>query len=255
LLGTPPSPPLTVISIAEVILASTVVALVATFIPAARGARTSTIRALNDPARPPKRHPRLIAISARLPVPLLLGLRLMSRRPRRTLLTSASLAIAVTMIVAAVTLQHQVDLREQANSQRGLFISSAIGGRVTHVVWTLGAVLVVLAALNAIFTTWATVIDAQRPTALARALGATPRQVSTGLTAAQLLPSLVAACIAIPAGLSLFQLAGGHVAQAKPSILLLLAVVPCTLVAVAVLTYIPASAGARRPVGDVLRSE
>jgi hypothetical protein len=40
--------------------------------------------------------------------------------------------------------------------------------------------MVVLAAINAIFITQATVLDAQRPSALARALGATPRQVSAG---------------------------------------------------------------------------
>jgi hypothetical protein len=67
-----------------------------------------------------------------------------------------------------------------------------------------------LLAANAIFTTWATVIDAQRPTALARALGATPRQVSAGLTTAQLVAALVAACIGIPAGLGLYQIAGGR---------------------------------------------
>jgi putative ABC transport system permease protein len=255
LLGTPPSPPLQLISSAEVLLAAMLVAIAATLIPAARGARTSTIRALTDPARPPKRHPRLIAISARLPVPLLLGLRLVSRRVRRTVLTSASLAIAVAMIVAALTLQHQADLNEQANDQAGLFISSAIGGRITHVVWILGAVLVVLAGLNAIFTTWANVLDAQRPTALARALGATPRQVSIALTAPQMLAAFVAVCIGIPAGLALFQLAGGHLAQARPSLLLLLPILPATLAAVALLTFIPARAGAQRSVADALRSE
>jgi putative ABC transport system permease protein len=116
-------------------------------------------------------------------------------------------------------------------------------------------VLVVLAGITAIFTTWATVIDVQRPTALTRALGATPRQVSAGLTTSQLLAGVVAACIGIPAGLGLYQLAGGSVAKASPSIPLLVAVVPCTLFAVALFTFVPARAGARRSVADVLRSE
>jgi putative ABC transport system permease protein len=133
--------------------------------------------------------------------------------------------------------------------------SSAIGGRVNHVVFILGAVLIVLAAMSAILTTWATVIDAERSTALARALGATPRQITSGLTATQLLAGLVAACLGIPAGLSVYQLAGGKVAQANPPLLVLLAVIPCTLAAVAALTSIPARVGANRPVADVLRSE
>ena len=126
---------------------------------------------------------------------------------------------------------------------------------MTHLVWILGAVLVVLAGLNVIFTTWATVIDAERPTALARALGATPRQVSGALTASQLLPALIAACIGIPAGLALYELAGGQLANANPSILLLLSVLPCTLIAVALFTYVPARAAARRSVARALRSE
>lgn len=49
--------------------------------------------------------------------------------------------------------------------------------------------------------------------------------------------------------------AGGHVHQAIPPALTLLAVIPGTLIVVAVLTAIPARIGARRPVADVLRSE
>jgi putative ABC transport system permease protein len=131
------------------------------------------------------------------------------------------------MVVAAITLQQEVDVREQGHNAialTGLLNSNSVGGRATHVVWILGAVLVVLAGITVIFTTWATVIDAQRPTALARALGATPRQVSAGLTTAQLLAGVVAACIGIPAGLGLYQLAGGSVAKANPSIVLLIAV-------------------------------
>src|SRR5439155_1346203 len=47
------------------------VAAVATAVPAVRGARSSTVSALADAARLPRRTGWLIAISARLPVPLL----------------------------------------------------------------------------------------------------------------------------------------------------------------------------------------
>jgi putative ABC transport system permease protein len=122
-------------------------------------------------------------------------------------------------------------------------------------VFVLAAVLVVLAAINGIFTTSALVIDAERSTALARALGATPRQITAALAAAQLLPGLVAVCIGIPAGLGLFQLAGGHVAKGGLPVASLVAVVPATLALVAVLTAIPARLGARRSVAEILRAE
>jgi putative ABC transport system permease protein len=254
LLGTPGTPPLTAASIALMIAAAAAVAAAATSLPAIRGARTSTVRALNDPARAPRRRPGLIEISAGLPVPLLLGLRLIGRRPRRTALTAASLAIAVTMIVAAITLQHNVEVKDQPRSPTAFLVTASIGGRVTHLVFVLSAILMILAAVNAIFTTWATVIDVQRPTALARALGATPQQITAGLTSAQLLPALAAACIGIPAGLALYSLAARG-ASASPPILSLLAVIPGTLIVVAALTAIPARIGAHRPVAEVLRSE
>jgi putative ABC transport system permease protein len=153
---------------------------------------------------------------------MLLGLRLVGRRTRRTILTTASLTIAVTMVVAALTLAHQVAVHDQSQPSIGLTLSSSVGDRVTHVVIVLAAVLVVLAAINGIFTTWALVIDAQRSTALARALGATPRQIIAALTTAQLLPALVAALIGIPAGVALFGLAGGNVADAGLPVLWLL---------------------------------
>jgi putative ABC transport system permease protein len=225
LLGSPASPSLTLVSVALVACLAVAVAAAATIAPAIRGARTSTIRALGDPARPPRRRPWLIALSARFPVPLLLALRLLGRRPRRAVLAAASLAIAVAMVIATLALQHNVDLHNVQAAHPGLLPGASSAARVSHVVYTLSAILVVLAAINAIVTTWATVIDAQRPTALARALGATPTQISAGLAGAQLLGAVPAICLGIPAGFGLYDLAGGNADTATPPILWLLAVI------------------------------
>jgi ABC-type antimicrobial peptide transport system permease subunit len=255
LLGAAPAPSVTLASIALVIVA-TVVAAAATLAPALRGARTSTIRALHEPAHPPRRRPLVISLSAALPVPLLLGLRLVARRTRRTVLTAASLMMAVTMVVAALTVQRDLEVTNQGHVPIiGVFTNSAIVQSANHVLLVLSVILVTLAAISAIFTAWATVIDAQTATALARALGATPRQISAGLTTAQLLPGLIAGCVGIPAGLLLYQLAGGNLNEAQPPLLWLLAVIPATLMAVAAVTAIPAQIGARRPVAEVLRTD
>jgi putative ABC transport system permease protein len=50
---------------------------------------------------------------------------------------------------------------------------------------------------------WTTALDARRPAALARALGATPAQVTTGLSVAQLLPALAGALLGIPGGIGI----------------------------------------------------
>lgn len=256
LLGAAPAPSLTLGSIALVVAVAAAIAAIATLAPALRGARTSTIRALNDSAHRPRRRPLVISLSAALPVPLLLGLRLVARRPRRTVLTAASLMIAVTMVVAALTVQRDLEVTNQGHAAAvGFFSTSSIVQSANHVLLALSVILVTLAAISAIFTAWATVIDAQTATALARALGATPRQISAGLTTAQLLPGLVAACVGIPAGLLLYQLAGGHLGEASPPLPWLLAVIPGTLITVAAVTAIPARIGARRPVAEMLRAE
>ncbi|HET7296764.1 MAG TPA: ABC transporter permease [Gemmatimonadales bacterium] len=254
LLGSTPTPSLTAATAAEVAAVAILVAAAATAAPAIRGARTSTIRALADPARPPTRRARLIALSSRLPVPLLFALRLLARRPRRAALSAASLTIAVAMIVAALALQHRIDLQNPTNP--GYLVGSgSVADRVSHLVYLLSAILVVLAAVNAVFTTWVTVIDAQRSTALSRALGATPRQVSAGMTASQLLPALIGACLGIPVGLALYDAGGGDLSRGAPPILWLVAVIPATLIVVAALTAIPARLGATRSPAEILRSD
>jgi putative ABC transport system permease protein len=254
LLGTGPSPSPSLTTGVLVVGIALLVAVVATLAPAVRAARTSTLRALHDPASPPRRRARVISLSAALPVPLLLALRLVARRPRRTVLTAASLMIAVTMVVTALAVQRQLDVHRD-HAAAGFFSSSAIYESADHVLVVVSVALVCLAAVSATFTAWATVVDTRVATALARALGATPRQISTGLTVAQLVSGSVAACLGIPVGLLLYRLAGGNLSTATPPLGWLLAVIPGTLIAVALVTAIPAAVAAHRPVVEVLRTD
>jgi putative ABC transport system permease protein len=204
LVGAPNPPSVTPSTVAIVVAVAVGIAGAATLVPALRAARTSTIQALTNPSHPPRRRSRLIALSAHLPVPLLLGLRLAARRPRRTVLSAASLAITVAMIVVAITIQRNLSASNLQLGATEYLPHNAIAGRINQITLVLAAGLVILAAINAIFITWATIIDSRRPAALARAFGATPRQVSAGLSAAQLVPALAAALLGIPAGLGLF---------------------------------------------------
>ncbi len=69
--------------------------------------------------------------------------------------------------------------------------------------------LVTLAALNAILTAWATVLDTRQASALMRALGANSRQVSSGLAAAQVLSALPGAILGGALGVGLLKVAAG----------------------------------------------
>jgi putative ABC transport system permease protein len=247
LLGSAGAPSLTMSTVAMVTAVALGVAVAATFVPAVRAARTSTVRALADSARAPRRRPWLIAISARMPVPLLLGLRAAARRPRRVVLGVVSVAITVCGIVAALATRVDTQLGED----RGSIIK---GEDLEQVLLVITITLVALAAVNAIFITWATALDAKHSSALARALGATPQQVSTGLSAAQVLPALAGAILGIPGGLALFAAVSSD-ETANPPLWQLLAVVPVTVLVVAALTTIPARLGARRPPAETLQAE
>ena len=220
------------------------VATAATVIPAVRAARTSTVLALAGSARPPRRTGWLIAISARLPVPLLLGLRVAARRPRRVVLAALSVAITVSGLVAA--LAAHAELVHSSSSFRA--------DRLNHVLLAITITLLALAAVNAIFIAWATALDVKRASALERALGATPRQVSAALSAAQVLPALAGAIVGIPGGIALLAAVDPD-STTMPPLWQLLAVVPGTVLVVACLTALPARVSARRPVAEILRSE
>ena len=69
----------------------------------------STVRALADAARTPRRGKALIALSAHLPAPLLVGLRIAARRPRRTILGVCTIAIAICGMVVVMCAQTKLD--------------------------------------------------------------------------------------------------------------------------------------------------
>lgn len=241
--------PFGLVDVLVVIAVAVALAVIATLVPALRAARVSTVLALGDAARPPRRSARLIALSARLPVPLLLGLRVAGRRPRRSLLCAAGATITVAGIVAVLCAHAQLDAQRTTSA-----LADPRTDRLSDVLALIAVMLVAQAAINAVFITWATVLDARRTSALARALGATPGQVAAGLSAAQVLPALAGAIAGIPAGLGLFAAVSPDDAPA-PSVWWLLATVAGTVVVITALTAIPARASARRPVAAVLQSE
>jgi ABC-type lipoprotein release transport system permease subunit len=246
LVGSAGTPSLTMSRVGLVTAVALGVAVIATTVPAIRAARTSTVGALTDSARPPRRGAWLIAISARLPIPLLLGLRVAGRRPRRVVLGVVSIAITVSGIVAALAARAQL---AGSSGVDELEIDAA-----NRVLLVITVMLVTLAAVNAVFITWATALDARHSSALARALGATPREVSAGLSAAQVLPALTGAVLGIPGGIGLYMAVVPDEAPIPP-LWWLLAVVAGTVLAVTVLTTVPARLGARRPVGEILQAE
>ncbi len=251
LIGTAGAPSITLATIGLTVALALAVALASTLVPAIKAARSSTVSALADTPRPPRRRAALIALSARMPVPLLLGTRMAAGRLRRAVLGAASIAVTSAGIVAVLTFRATVD--HDLGPAAGQ-VGDPVVTRDTQMLLVITIVLVALAVLNAVCTAWATVLDFRRSAALARALGASPRQVSAGVAWAQVLPAVPGTLLGIPLGLGLFKAASGGPLTVPPVWWLATAVL-LTLAAVAVLASIPALLGARIPASQVLQSE
>jgi ABC-type antimicrobial peptide transport system permease subunit len=253
LVGAPGAPPLTLVTVVVALGVALVVALASTLVPAIRAARMSTVSALADAPRLPRRRESLIRLSRKLPVPALFGLRLVARRPRRAILSAASIAVTVMGLVAALAIHAGIDKKLAHFGGSGGLVNPDIP-RAEQVLTVLTIALVTLAALTAIFTALATVLDARRASAVTLALGATPQQVRAGLAMTQVIPALPGAILGLPLGLGLFKVAA-HGVSGLPPVLWLVAAVLGTVFVVAALTSVPAWIGMRRPVAEMLQTE
>jgi ABC-type lipoprotein release transport system permease subunit len=222
--------------------------VIASTVPAWRAARTSTMLALTDGGRRPRRHRLLLALSARLPTPALLGLRLTARRPRRAALTTLSVAVAVCG--STVVLYAQTSLHAERGNAGGPADPQV--AQIHAVTTTLSLLLAVMAAVNLVFVTRASAVDARRTLAVARTLGVSPTQAAAGLGIAQLLPAMAGLVLGGVAGSVIFHALSSS-NPATPSTAQLTGLALLTLALTATLTAIPARLEARRPIAEILR--
>ncbi|GGQ13601.1 ABC transporter permease [Streptosporangium pseudovulgare] len=239
-------------TVAAATVLAVAVAVLSTLRPTLRAMRTATVTALTTTAHQPRHRPRLTALSALLPTPLLLGLRLTARRPGRAVLQACSTATTVTAIVALLT------LHAQPERGYGLDGSSVLpnlrGEHDRGLMLAVTALLIALAVVNTLTFTWTTAMEARANMAIARTLGATPGQITAGLSLAQLLPALLGAAIGTPLGAGLLSLLAAPNAVEPPSSRLLAAAL-ATVLATAALTALPARLAARVPVAQTLSAE
>ncbi|HXW79571.1 MAG TPA: FtsX-like permease family protein [Acidimicrobiales bacterium] len=252
MLGTAGAPPLSLSNVVAVIVVALVIAVVATLVTAVRAARTSTVRALADSARQPRRSAWLIGLSAKLPVPLLLALHVAGRRPRRVVLCAVSVAITVSGIVAVMIAHARLDADTHGIT---MGLVNPRTERLSEVMLVLMIMLGMMAAVNLIVVTWSAVLDGRRASAVVRALGATPDDVASGLSGAQVLSATAGAVGGVPGGFLLYAAVSNGEHSIVPPVWWLATLVIGTVLAAVVLTGVPARFGARRPVAEVLQAE
>ncbi|NUP04042.1 MAG: ABC transporter permease [Nonomuraea sp.] len=228
------------------------VAVLSTLRPTLRALRTATVTALTATAHQPRHRPWLTALSALLPTSLLLGLRLTARRPGRAVLQACSTATTVIAVVALLTVHAQTERGYGLNGSP--ILPNLRGEHDRRLLLAVTALLITLAVVNTLTFTWTNAMEARTNTAIARALGATPGQVTAGLSAAQLLPGLPGAVLGIPLGQGVLSLFAARNAAEAPSAWLLGGAL-AVLLATAALTALPAHLAARRPVAPTLSGE
>ncbi|GAA4300589.1 hypothetical protein GCM10023178_05750 [Actinomadura luteofluorescens] len=238
----------------DTIALTTVIALavagLTTLGPTVRALRTETVAALADTARRPPHRALTTRVSALLPTPLLLGLRLIARRPGRAFLHACNTAVTLATVTGLVVIY--------AQPVKG-YPGSAMANRLRdaqehHVIVGVTAALIVLAAINTVTITWTTAQEARHTMAVARTLGATPGQITAGLSTAQLLPTLPGALAGIPMGLVLC-LPFSQANTVWPPTWSLLAAALAALPVTAVLTAVPARLAAHHSVARTLTIE
>jgi putative ABC transport system permease protein len=245
--GIHPPPPRTVVAAVALAL---VIAVAATLAPVVRAATSDTVHALADAASPPRRRGWRVWLSRRVPTALMLGVRVNARRPRRARLATVNTLIITTTLAAAAMGQAQNRMETYIGPSE---LPNPADERSYRAILIVTVVLCVLALINAAVNTWTAVLDARHPLAVARALGATPGQAAAGLAVAQLLPAIPGVVLGIPAGIVLFLGASNGEIRYPPGSWWL-AIAAGVLLAIAVLTAVPAAAAARRPVADALKS-
>jgi putative ABC transport system permease protein len=250
LLGHVGPTPVTLTDAALVVGSVLAVVVLAAAPPAWRAARTSTVRALADNGHTPRRHGLVLGLARPLPAPVQLGVRLATRRLRRSMLTG--LSVTVVACAAVVVLFAQSSLQAERGNADG-----PADPQITqlHVVTTaLTLLLAVMAAVNLLFVTRAGAVDARRVLAVARTVGVTPTTAALAFALGQLLPAVVGLALGGTVGVALFHvLSSSH--PTTPSAAQFATLALLTLLATAALTAVPARLEARRPIAETLREE
>ncbi|MGW4587337.1 FtsX-like permease family protein [Amycolatopsis thermoflava] len=242
--------PVTAAAVLPVLVVAVLVALASAAGPSLRAARTATVPALSASPRPADHAAGLTALAGRLPVPLLLGLRLVARRPRRAVLSAAGIAAVGIALGAALALRAQP---QEVYDLGGTTLANLRAGQTDRTVVAVNVALVVLAVVNTLIITWSTALDARRSLAVARAFGATPGQVTAALAVAQVPSALGGAVAGLPLGIGLHRLvAAGRTVASTPAWWPLVAAAGLVLLVAAIAT-VPAALHTRRPVAPALR--
>jgi ABC-type antimicrobial peptide transport system permease subunit len=188
-----------------------------------------------------------------VPVPLALGLNDLFARRHRALRLAGAIALTGAAIVFALSMKATLDAQPAGEV-------SDVTVELPVLVYTLDAVLVLIAATTLVAIALLSVRERIRDYGVLKTVGLTPGQIASSLVSAHAVLAVAAAVLSIPIGialyLGLFQISGGDTEELVLAPWWWLALVPIgTVLTVIVVTGLPARLATRIPTADALRYE
>ena len=220
-----------------------------------RSTRFSVLEAIRAGSSSPP-NSRLARAVARpvLPLTIGLGLKDLFARGRRALLLAAAIALTGAVVVVALSLDATLDAQAATGE------TSDIPDELPLLVYTLDAVLLLITVTTLVAVALLSVRERIRDYGVLKAIGLTPRQITSTVVSAHATLALVASLLAVPLGVGLYlalaSITSGTTEDAVVAPWRALALIPIgTVLVVAAATSVPARLATRIRTSDALRYE
>jgi putative ABC transport system permease protein len=201
---------------------------------------------------PTSRLARAVVRSA-MPLTIGLGLKDLLARGRRALLLAAAIALTGGVVVTALSLDATLDAQPASEA-------SDFPDELLLLIYTLDTALLLITATTLVAVALLSVRERIRDYGVLKAIGLTPRQITSTVVSAHAALALLASLLAIPLGiglyLALYRIAGDTTEDAVIAPWWSLALIPIgTVLVVVAATSLPARLATRIHTADALRYE
>ena len=219
-----------------------------------RSTRFSVLEAIRAGSSSPPNSPLARAVTRSfLPLTVGLGLKDLLARGRRAVLLAAAIALTGAMVVVALSLDATLDAEAAGGT-------TDIPDELPLLVYTLDTVLLLITVTTLVAVALLSVRERIRDYGVLKAIGLTPRQITSTVVSANAALALVASLLAVPLGVGLYLalawITSGTTEDAVVAPWQTLALIPIgTVLVVAAATSVPARLATRIRTSDALRYE
>jgi putative ABC transport system permease protein len=219
-----------------------------------RSTRFTVLEAIRaGSSSPPTSRLARAVVPSVMPLTIAVGLKDLFARGRRALLLAAAIALTDAVVIVALSLDATLDAQRASKT-------SDFPDELLLLIYTLDTTLLVITATTLVAVALLSVRERIRDYSVLKAVGLTPRQITSTVISAHAGLAALAAILAVPLGiglyLALFAIAGDTSEDTVIAPWWSLALVPIgTVLVVVAATSLPARLATRIPTADALRYE